>query len=139
MRLTRYLTETIKSMTLYHATKPENMDKIISKGFDLSLVKPRYKTDYAISAAKSKKDIEFWFGDKSNIKVLKFKFKGNIVSIKDKKSYHTLPMIEFRRRFPTAQDYTKEMLKQGIDALDAGTIFIYNTNAISNIEINETD
>ena len=31
MRLTRYLTETIKSMTLYHATKPENMDKIITK------------------------------------------------------------------------------------------------------------
>jgi hypothetical protein len=123
MRLQNYLTEATK--ILYHGvTDIKNVDVILKSGFSLQFVKPRYKTDYAISAAKSYQSARNWMGKDSMI--LQFKYSGTITK--------TPPEIDTKKI--SAQEYTKKMLSMNIDAVDAGgAIFIYNIKKISNIEV----
>lgn len=119
-------------MTLYHGVKnPDNVKKIIDGGFKLMFIKPLWMNDYAVSAAKSKRAVEKFFG-KRQLVILKFKFRGNVWK---GDRFETLDKA-IGIYASTHQAYTREVVKYGIDAADNGhTVYIYNPKKISNIEI----
>jgi hypothetical protein len=124
--------EKVRSMTLYHGVRnPDNVKKILAGGFKLIYIKPRWANDYAVSAAKSKKAVEAFFGRREII-VLKFKFKGNVWK-GDK--FETLDSV-VGIIAGSPQQYTRDVVRYGIDASDLGKqVFVYNIKKISNIEI----
>lgn len=123
--------EKVRTMTLYHGvTDPNNVKKILDGGFKLIFVRPRWVNDYAVSAAKSKKNVLKFFG--RDITVLKFKFRGNVWK---GARFETLSgwINSFSRE---SREFTRDVLRAGIDASDQGhTVFIYNPKKITNIEI----
>ncbi|RKX20216.1 MAG: hypothetical protein DRP51_06050 [Candidatus Zixiibacteriota bacterium] len=130
-----YLTEgqqKVRTMTLYHGVRDSsNVKRILDKGFSLFYIKPRWVNDFAVSAAKSKKNVIKFFGN-SNIVVLKFKFRGNVWK---GARFETLGS-EINSFANTPVEFTRAAVQAGIDASDQGhTVFIYNLKKISNIEI----
>lgn len=121
-----------KTLTLYHGVKNnDNVKKILDGGFKLIYIKPNWVNDYAISATKSKASVQKFFGNRPNIVVLKFKFKGAVWkgdqwdSLKD----------EIGSFAGSPQQFTRDVVRNGIDAADQGYVYIYNPSKISNIEI----
>jgi hypothetical protein len=121
-----------RTMTLYHGVKnADNVKKILDGGFKLIYIKPNWINDYAVSAAKSKAAVMKFFGNRPNIIVLKFKFKGKVWkgdqwdSLKD----------EVGSIASSPQQLTRDIVKAGIDASDQGYVYIYNPKKISNIEV----
>jgi len=81
--------EVKKTLTLYHGVKdPKNVAKILKTGFKLIYIRPRWTNDYAISAVKTRKQVENFFG-RRDITVLKFKFTGNVYVLTDR--FDTVP------------------------------------------------
>jgi hypothetical protein len=122
----------VRTLTLYHGVKKaDNVKKILDKGFNLIYIKPNWVNDYAISATKSKASVKKFFGNRPNMVILKFKFRGNVWqgdrwdSLKDDiGSFASNP-----------QQLTRDIVKAGVDAADQGYVYIYNPKKISNIEI----
>lgn len=125
-----------QSITLYHGVKDlSNVQNILDRGFKLIYIKPRWINDYAISAVKSKKAVDNFFGKKKTA-ILKFKFSGNVYVLEDR--FDTVPA--WIVGYPSdAKQYTRNILKEGIDAVKLSgewhQYFIYNVNKISNIEV----
>lgn len=120
--------------TLYHGVKDErNVPLILKDGFKLTYIKTLWVNDYAISAVTSKKAVTDFFG-KRNVTVLQFKFSGNVYVL-DK--FDSVPTDI--AGFPaTPQDYTRNLLRSGIDAVLIGgglQFFIYNVKKISDIRV----
>lgn len=119
-------------MTLYHGVKKaENVKKILDGGFNLIYVKPNWLNDYAVSATKSKASVLKFFGNKPGIVVLKFKFKGNVW----KGDQWDNLKSEIGSFASSHQQFTRDVIKAGIDAADQGYVYIYNPKKIFNIEI----
>ena len=122
----------VRTLTLYHGVKnADNVKKILDKGFNLIFIKPRWINDYAVSATKSKASVKKFFGNRPDVIVLKFKFRGNVWkgdqwdSLKDEVgSFASSP-----------QQLTRDIVKAGVDAADQSCVYIYNPKKISNIEI----
>ena len=118
----------MSKMTLYHGVKNESaVDSIIEHGFDLAKIRPIWTNDYAISTMTTKAGVLKFFG--RNVPVLKLEIEGVIVSY-------------FKVNVPhakDAQDYTRQIVAAGIDAviLDSDSrirqVFIYNTKSIKSI------
>lgn len=121
-----------KTLTLYHGVRDvKNVKAILETGFKLQYIKPRWLNDYAVSAVKSKKAAQRFFGDREII-VLKFKFKGAVWK-GDRYDNFGQEVGTFTSN---PQQFTRDVIKAGIDAADqGGTVFIYNPRKISNIEI----
>ncbi len=131
MKFKQYLIESQikkRTVTMYHGVKKaENVQKILNQGFKLINIKPRWVNDYAVSAVKSKAAVLKYFG--RDIAVIKFKFSGNMWS----GDRWDTPIDTFASR---PQDYTRDILKEGIDAVDlGGQYFVYNVKKISNVEV----
>ena len=135
MKLRQYFTEgeEKKTLTLYHGVKnAKNVDKILKSGFKLIYINPQWQNDYAISAVKTKKQVTDFFG--REVVVLKFKFSGNVYML-DKFETVGSEYVGFPS---TPQQYTRNIVKEGIDAVSLhGGIqyFIYNIKKISNIQV----
>lgn len=135
MKVRQYLTEgeEKKTITLYHGVKnPKNVDKILKSGFKLININPQWQNDYAISAVKTKKQVADFFG--REVAILKFKFSGNVYML-DKFETVGPEYVGFPS---TPQQYTRNIVKEGIDAvaLHGGIqYFIYNPKKISNIQV----
>lgn len=134
-----------KTMELFHMTKEENIDSILKNGFDLNKIKPNWMNDYAISFGKNKKYTIQYFtkGNGSipdNLTLLKIKFDGNIISYNnfqesnsETNSRLTHPNIS---KLEQAKNYTKNVLKQNIDAIDLGmVVYVYNIKSIKDIQV----
>lgn len=127
--------ERIKNLTLYHGVKDKNnVPLILKSGFKLIYIKPQWANDYAISAVPSKKDVINFFG-KKDVTILQFKFRGNVYVLDG--NFDSVPT--YIAGFPSKpQDYTRNLLDNGIDAVELGgssQFFIYNVKKISNIKV----
>jgi hypothetical protein len=139
MKFLKYIVESednIKKQTLwlYHGTKEKNVKNILKSGFNLLYIKPRYVNDYAISALTTKKAVDQYMSP--NNVVLKFKFSGNVYF------YEYMSSGPYAAEFSrNAKDYTRIMLKEGIDAAriysERGPYqyYVYNVKKISNIQV----
>lgn len=135
-KLKKYLTEgkeVKENITLYHGVKnPKDVEKILKSGFRLIYINPRWQNDYAVSAVKTKKQVTDFFG--REVVVLKFKFRGNVYVL-DRFDTVGSEYVGFPS---TPQQYTRNIVKEGIDAVKlSGNIqyFIYNPKKISNVEV----
>lgn len=124
--------EKVRTLTLYHGVKKaENVKKILDGGFKLIFIKPLWVNDYAVSATKSKASVKKFFGNRQNMVILKFKFRGNVWtgdrwdSLKD----------DINSFAGSPQQFTRDVIAAGVDAADQGYVYIYNPKKISNIEI----
>ena len=123
-----------KTLTLFHGTKIENVNKILKSGFKLTYIKPRWINDYAVSALTTKKAIERYM--RKNTSILKFKFSGTVYFYEHFGSNPYAGQLS-----SSAQAFTRALLKDGIDAArlygDRGPYqyFIYNVKKISNIQV----
>lgn len=137
MRLKRYLKEgNIKkvTMTLYHGVKdPSKLKNIMKMGFDLSYIKPNWTNDYAISALKSKSEIQKYFPNKV-IPILKFKFIGSLW--KSSGSFDSIDS-DLGVYEDDPKKYSREIINSGVDAVElgGGLVYIYNLKKISKIEL----
>ena len=130
--------EKVRTMTLYHGVKnPDNVKKILDNGFNLIYVEPLWINDYAVSAAKSKKNVLKFFG--RDVVVLKFKFRGNVWKGGQFETLSRSVGILAQTAMGQKADpkrFTRDVIRHGIDASDQGqTVYVYNVNKISNIEI----
>lgn len=122
-------------VTLYHGVKnPKNIPLILKHGFNLTYIKTLWVNDYAVSAVTSKKAVNDFFG-KRDVTILQFKFNGNVYVLDG--SFDSVP--QDITGFPSRpQDYTRNLLSNGIDAVSLGggiQYFIYNVKKISDIKV----
>jgi len=123
-----------KTLTLYHGTKIENVDKILKGGFRLIYTKPRFTNDYAVSSLTTKKGVERYM--RRNIAILKFKFSGMVFFYDH---FSSGPYAAELSSSPQA--YTRRVLQEGIDASRLYSsrgpfqYFVYNVKKISNIQV----
>lgn len=117
-----------RKLVLYHGVKNHaDAASIMKNGFDLTKIRPNWTNDYAISTLTTPKSVERFFG--RNITILRIEFEGNVGSPSDA---HVSAK--------NAQDYTKQMVENGIDAVmldgtGAKQVFIYNLDKIKKITI----
>ena len=111
---------------LYHGTR--SADVILSQGFLLSKIQPRYINDYAMSALTNPKAVRKYMGPSPAIRILEVTFNGRVATTEEARG------LTWSARTP--QEYQKIMLAEGIDAVLMGEsgvkqFFVYNLKALS--------
>jgi hypothetical protein len=122
----------VKRYRVYHVTPRKNVEAILTQGFDLHLVKPRWVNDYAVSFSRGLKSAQKYFaktGQEMNVAryaVLEVVFRGRLFTGQQ----FDAPAI----RAASPQDYRYQALAQGLDGLDGNSfIYLYNPKCILTI------
>lgn len=122
----QYQASQVKTLKLYHGTKPESAEAIIRSGFDPKKFHAQWTNDYAVSTFTSPRAVLAYFGKHPGV-VLEITFRGNLAT------YADLGFISAS----SPQDYTRRILEMGIDAVvlegNPRQVFIYNVKTLSNI------
>lgn len=145
----QFLTEA-KTRTLYHVTTKNAAASIIKRGFDLSLVRPMWPFDYAVSCCESLRDVRAYSGlsKSSATPILAFDFVGTLATPAD--VVHAGlgdPLDGHAMTTKTPQQIASAMILAGFDALrypyspasltNSGQpiVYVYNTKIIHNIRL----
>ena len=121
-----------RRLTLYHGTKADKAAAILQRGFDLTLIKPRWTNDYAVSTLTTPRSIQKYFGDRPDTAIIEMTFNGNIITPEEASL-----ITGFSN---TPQSYARALLKEGVDAVmlngaGAKQVYVYNVKALSNIHM----
>lgn len=126
----------IKTKKCWHVTKRENLDSLLSNGFDLNRTKPNWQNDYAISfdGQSLKSAMKYFTSPGKDAKYDSKKYAVVEATVTGRFfDYHKDDMYNAGRGAKTPQDYTKERVEEGWDAGSAGAFYVYNPDAIGSI------
>lgn len=125
----------LKTYKAYHVTKVENAEKILSGGFDLGKVKPRWTNDYAVSLSRGEKPARDYFTQRDP--------KTGKPTTFNEEKYAVIEVTVKGRLFKSdgyssavgyassPQDFTRRLIDQGYDGQDQGSvIFVNNPKSI---------
>ena len=128
---------------LYHGVRnPEDVQKILTEGFDLTKNRSEWITGYGVSTFNKPEGVKKFFRN-PNIPILKILFDGNMVAPWDAEEA-VKPYAP--KRGPAApwspRDYNEALIEAGIDAVFLNTsykgileVMIHNIQKIRSIEL----
>lgn len=129
----RYAAAKRRSLKLYHGTS--HAEEVLTKGFDLTKVKPRWKNDYAISTLSDLQETVSYNGGakRAGFQIIEMTFSGMVVEYGD-------PILPGSSEKLSPQEYTKRVVMAGIDAVLFGQgrkkmVYIYNPRSIKDMKI----
>jgi hypothetical protein len=121
--------EPVKTFKAYHVTLRDNANSILSTGFDINRVKPRWTNDLAVSLNRGKVNAANYFMKTAETSLNSKKYALLEVTVKGRlaKDYNG-------GYAHTPRDFRRGILADGYDGQDLGTmVYLHNPKAIVSI------
>jgi hypothetical protein len=127
---------------IYHGTNPENVQKILNGGFDLTKINSRWINGYGVACFNKEDGVRKHFRNK-DISIIQMIFEGNLVdSWYAEEAIKNKIKAQGKNDWMSPRDYNETLIENGIDAVITDSIFkgikeimVYNLGKIRQLRL----